>query len=286
MPISTRPLLILSLDYYPGMCNSYFAYIHIKAFAAELDSNPSICFLGEKPEQSSSCSLDSRSWRKLVYSLLYPLKILLCAIPSISPLFQKYYFNPEHGGSLLDRFIRSPAKIVVLRGWGFADLQLLERHRDKLLLDMGIISPKTNNHQISPPKTKTLGVHIRRKDYKQFLNGRFYFSHTTYLSWIDHARTLIGDVEIIFFSNDPTYVAEHLREHGRIFNGTAKEDLAMLSHCDYILGPPSTFSMWASFIGHKPAMHMYQYRPTPTDTFVPWQKLLAYNACIDKCTRE
>ena len=30
------------------------------------------------------------------------------------------------------------------------------------------------------------------------------------------------------------------------------EDLYALSICDYILGPPSTFSMWASFYGGVP----------------------------------
>ena len=30
------------------------------------------------------------------------------------------------------------------------------------------------------------------------------------------------------------------------------EDVYALSQCDYILGPPSTFSMWASFIGDVP----------------------------------
>ena len=30
------------------------------------------------------------------------------------------------------------------------------------------------------------------------------------------------------------------------------EDLYALSLCDYIIGPPSTFSMWASFYGNVP----------------------------------
>jgi hypothetical protein len=30
------------------------------------------------------------------------------------------------------------------------------------------------------------------------------------------------------------------------------EDLYLLSKCDYIMGPPSTFSGWASFYGNVP----------------------------------
>jgi len=32
------------------------------------------------------------------------------------------------------------------------------------------------------------------------------------------------------------------------------EDLYSLSRCDYIIGPPSTYSMWASFYGKVPAL--------------------------------
>jgi len=30
------------------------------------------------------------------------------------------------------------------------------------------------------------------------------------------------------------------------------EDLYTLASCDYIIGPPSTFTMWASFYGRVP----------------------------------
>ena len=33
-------------------------------------------------------------------------------------------------------------------------------------------------------------------------------------------------------------------------------DLYALAECDYILGPPSTFSKWASFYGNKPLFHL------------------------------
>lgn len=275
----TRPLLILALDHYPGMCNAYFAYVNIKAFSLKLHAQPAILFPSETPDLSLSPILRSRVWIKLANLLTLPIKVLSRVIPSLSPFFVTYYYNLQSSCSLAESFIRQPAKILILRGWGYSDLQLLDQYRAQILSQMHITPPQRSFGSTQLNKLPTLGVHIRRTDYKHFQGGRFYYSYSIYLNWIEHVRSLIGQVQILFFSDDPSYVAKYLGGQGRLNNGSAKEDLALLSQCDFILGPPSTFSMWATFIGDKSAMHMYQSRPTSCDVFVPWQKLLAYNAC-------
>ena len=37
-----------------------------------------------------------------------------------------------------------------------------------------------------------------------------------------------------------------------LFLSDCMTDLYALSRCDYIIGPPSTFSQWASYYGHVP----------------------------------
>ena len=39
-------------------------------------------------------------------------------------------------------------------------------------------------------------------------------------------------------------------------NGSWKEDQIILQSCDIILGPPSTFSMWASYISQIPLIKL------------------------------
>jgi hypothetical protein len=34
-------------------------------------------------------------------------------------------------------------------------------------------------------------------------------------------------------------------------------DLYSLARCDYVFGPPSTYSQWASFYGNKPLLHVF-----------------------------
>ena len=56
---------------------------------------------------------------------------------------------------------------------------------------------------------------------------------------------MLSSTENISF-HDPEITCFQLPQSSNI------EDLYALSLCDYILGPPSTFSMWASFYGKKP----------------------------------
>lgn len=39
--------------------------------------------------------------------------------------------------------------------------------------------------------------------------------------------------------------------------GELVEDLYALAGCDFLLGPPSTFTIWASFYGTVPLCHVY-----------------------------
>lgn len=38
--------------------------------------------------------------------------------------------------------------------------------------------------------------------------------------------------------------------------GFPVEDLYALANCDYVFGPPSTYSQWASFYGDTPLLHL------------------------------
>jgi hypothetical protein len=41
-----------------------------------------------------------------------------------------------------------------------------------------------------------------------------------------------------------------------IGSGPPVNDLWTLSKCDFVFGPPSTFSQWASFYGKVPLLHL------------------------------
>lgn len=52
--------------------------------------------------------------------------------------------------------------------------------------------------------------------------------------------------------------------------GSPARDLYSLSKCDYIIGPPSTFSRWASLVGHVPIHLIWdKNKPILKESFSP-----------------
>lgn len=101
-----------------------------------------------------------------------------------------------------------------------------------------------------------LGVHIRRSDYKEYRGGIFYYDDETYQSIIGHLLQSIDQRCIIVICSDEEIDVDSYRSvlHNDVMqnSGGMIEDMLMLSHSDYILGVPSTFSHWASLIGQTP----------------------------------
>lgn len=104
-----------------------------------------------------------------------------------------------------------------------------------------------------------LGVHIRRGDYATFYDGRFFFSDEQYVDIIRRFLDLHPDQQVNVFicGNDPKlkrdYFCEQLAGCKVVFSdGNPGEDLCLLSHCDYLIGAPSTFSLVAAMYHNRP----------------------------------
>lgn len=105
--------------------------------------------------------------------------------------------------------------------------------------------------------TCRLGVHIRRGDYATWYDGKYFFSDEQFLSLIKQFISLHPDTTVYICSNDTSLDKEHYRDALRgtkvIFpKGNAAEDLYILSECNYLIGPPSTFSLTASMYHDAP----------------------------------
>ena len=102
-----------------------------------------------------------------------------------------------------------------------------------------------------------IGVHIRHGDYKTFYNGKYYYTLEEFHAFMLQIKQLYPNKSVAFFiSSNENFSSD-------IFTGCecyrfGKEpsgdilDLYTLSLCDKIIGPWSTYSRWASFIGEKP----------------------------------
>lgn len=102
-----------------------------------------------------------------------------------------------------------------------------------------------------------VGVHIRRGDYATWNEGRFFYELEEYYQFMLRIQELYKDKKVGFFiSSNEDFSLEIFKQckccrFGKEPSG-AILDLYTLSICDYIIGPFSSYSRWASFIGEVP----------------------------------
>ena len=102
-----------------------------------------------------------------------------------------------------------------------------------------------------------VGVHIRRGDYATWNDGHFLYELADYHRWMLQLQALYGDRRVSFFiSSNEDFTTD-------VFTGCSCRrftnepsgailDLHTLSQCDLLIGPFSSYSRWASFIGEVP----------------------------------
>lgn len=110
-----------------------------------------------------------------------------------------------------------------------------------------------------------IGVHMRRKDYAGFVRGRYYYSMQQYRAYTQRLASQFPGMRVAFFLCSDSDEYRQAFRSSEYLHGTGKidEDLYALAGCDYIVGPPSTFSGWASFYGRVPLHYIRDIDETP-----------------------
>lgn len=109
-------------------------------------------------------------------------------------------------------------------------------------------------NSLKQEKNTIIGVHIRHSDYKYWLGGRYYYDYEIYMKCLLSVEKQINNCIFVIFSDEdiPTNIYKYDLKLYIPKNSSEIFDLIFLSKCDYIIGPPSTFSGWASFYGNVP----------------------------------
>lgn len=153
--------------------------------------------------------------------------------------------------------VKRRGKIQIFTDWiPMKDAIVFAKHQPEIRRYFGI------NPQIEAKCTKLIGkirdnesilvgVHIRRGDYKTFNSGDWYYTDEEYLNWMKSLSKEVR-VKFVLFSNEPLDLAKFTDSNCEVvkMEGNAVEDLCCMSKCDYIMGPPSTYSWWAAMYGN------------------------------------
>lgn len=118
-----------------------------------------------------------------------------------------------------------------------------------------------------------LGLHIRRGDYKDFYAGKFFYDNTAYAAYVmEYARqNTAKDIVTFISTNDRTVSPDDFEKLCQGCQNSIKfivmpennpaQDMIMLSECDAIIGPPSTFSLTACMYHDIPLCWMEEASP-------------------------
>ena len=150
-------------------------------------------------------------------------------------------------------------RVVLVQDWFFRNADNCARHRD---LVRAHFTPWEHHlagaHAAVEPARRgdrlVVGVHIRQTDYSRFKGGRFFYSHEQYRRVMDSVEATFSDRDVSFFISSDAPVPRETFAGLDVFygNGHQLEDLYALAACDRLVGPPSTYSMWASYYGDVP----------------------------------
>ncbi len=149
--------------------------------------------------------------------------------------------------------------VLIAKGWLFRAYTSFERHAEAIReLFIPIAEHRENvERTVAPLRDQAdivVGVHIRHGDYRNFLGGQFFFTLDQYADLMRAVRAQFPDRRIAFLvCSDVPQPATAFGDLPVTFGpGHLVEDLYSLAACDYLIGPPSTYTLWASFYGEVP----------------------------------
>jgi hypothetical protein len=155
------------------------------------------------------------------------------------------------------------AKIVFVHGWRFRAPESVRRQADKIREYFRPVAGfKDASRQVVERLRQVaeviIGVHLRQGDYRTWKQGQYFFPPERYAAWMRELAGQFPGRKTAFFicGDEPRQASEFTGLTVVIGAGPPVVDLYALAGCDYVLGPPSTFSQWASFYGNKPLYHL------------------------------
>ncbi len=216
----------------------------------------------------------SLAWRAITSTASCPLKLPMFDVAS--------YLDSENRTvdlqSATFQSVRKRHAVLQVKGWEFRDPGSLRVHAEKV---RRFFEPRTDTRiaaqtlcdRLREHADVLVGLHVRRGDYADFAGGRHFHSFEQYEALMVRLAALFHPKKVCFAicSNDSAAgcLTERVGLQASLGPGTTVADLLTLAFSDYIVGPPSTFSVWASYWGNTPLLMLMDIDQSVTlDQFV------------------
>lgn len=106
-----------------------------------------------------------------------------------------------------------------------------------------------------------VGVHLRKGDKRSYVGGIMYYDEADVAEAMRHVADQLAPARVTFLicSDEPVNTAPFRELSVVVAENEAIVDMYALAGCDYLLGPNSSFSQWASFYGNVP-IHVIDWK--------------------------
>ena len=149
--------------------------------------------------------------------------------------------------------------LVLAQGWSFRAEKGVVAHADEVRRFLTphphtIRAARDAADRMRSECDVVVGLHVRHGDYRHWQGGRYYLSLEQYAAVGRVVEASFGPAKVGFLiCSDETYTPNDFPGLKACMGpGDAVGDLYSLAACDYLVGPVSTFTMWASFYGRVP----------------------------------
>jgi hypothetical protein len=267
--------MIVIAEKYGQLGNRLFVFAHVIAFAAERGArvaNPSFdeyadFFRATRDDlfcryPARRSLLKSKRLRSILYRLV---NRVANSLAYRSPESRWWAVVRIEEGESCDlagaRFVAlaRDKKFVFTQGWLFRDQPGLDKHADAVRLYFRPAQEIERGVDALVQGARAdcdvlVGVHVRQGDYRGFAGGKYFYETPQYVALMRGVERLFEGRRVKFLvCSNARHAPESFVGLAHAFGaGGVVEDMYSLARCDLILGPPSTYTLWASYYGDVP----------------------------------
>ena len=150
-------------------------------------------------------------------------------------------------------------RLLLAQGWLFRSNRLVEKHAAAIRQHFEILPEHRRNVDQAIKRMRStadvlVGVHIRHGDYATFMNGRYFYSVQQYAAAMQRIVDALPNKRVAFLVCSNAKIASDDFEGLQVHFGPGHivEDMYCFAEADFLIGPPSTYTGWASFYGDVP----------------------------------
>jgi hypothetical protein len=150
-------------------------------------------------------------------------------------------------------------RVVLVQGWQFRDVAVLRRHADTVReyfrpIDEHVVNVSRVIASARARGDVLVGVHCRQGDYQTAFGGKYWYTTDQYRAILQRIERFFAPQKVSFLVCGDALQSGETPPHLNVSWGSGHlvEDMYAFAECDYLVGPPSTFSGWASFYGKVP----------------------------------